>query len=210
MCGRYFIAEEDEELAEIGEKARKSLLADKVYRELGSPIHTVGEIRPTDVAPVIAVNRKGIRSIFPMRWGFTLPGRDTPIINARVETAAQKPTFKDEWARRRCIVPASWYFEWEHLVRNDGRKATGDKFMIQPNGSTHTYLCGLYRFEGNSSVPVFTILTREPGSDELKKIHDRMPLIMPRERIDAWIDPHADPSALLADAQTDMIMEKTL
>ena len=209
MCGRYYIAAEDKELAEIGEIAKKSSLADKMYHSTGKAVLTAGEIRPTDVAPVIAVNRKGIRSIFPMRWGFSLPEKSTPIINARVETVGEKPTFKEEWARHRCIIPASWYFEWEHPVRNDGKKTTGEKFMIQPKGSTHTYLCGLYRFEDPFPIPVFTILTREPGSDTLKKLHDRMPLIMPRERIDDWINPETDPAALLPDARTDMVMEKS-
>ena len=85
------------------------------------------------------------------------------------------------WEKRRCIIPASWYFEWEHLISNTGQKKTGDKYMIQPNGSSMTWLAGLYRIE--DSLPVFAVLTREP-TDELRRIHDRMPLILPKERID--------------------------
>jgi putative SOS response-associated peptidase YedK len=68
-----------------------------------------------------------------------------------------------------------------------------------------TWLCGLYRIE--DTFPVFTVLTREP-SEELSRIHDRMPLIMPKERIDEWISPDSKPEDLLSYALTDMIMEK--
>ena len=122
-----------------------------------------------------------------------------------METAAEKPTFRDAWKSHRCIVPASWYFEWAHLKSPDGKEKTGDKYLIQPAGSSLTWLCGLYRFEGE--YPVFTILTREP-SEELAQIHDRMPLILPKEQIDEWIRPNAKPVKLLAFALTDMVMEK--
>ena len=62
-------------------------------------------------------------------------------------------------------------------------------------------------FEGE--YPVFTILTREP-SEELAQIHDRMPLILPKEQIDEWIRPNAKPEELLAFALTDMVMEKAI
>lgn len=126
-------------------------------------------------------------------------------MNARAETAASKPTFRESWERRRCIVPASWYFEWEHLKGNDGRTKTGDKYMIQPKGSEMTWLCGLYRIE--EGLPVFVVLTREPG-EEIRFIHDRIPLILSKERIDDWIRPDGKPEELLSFALTEMMFEK--
>ena len=167
-----------------------------------SGIKTYGEIRPTDVVPVIAPNRNGNRAVFPMKWGFS--GK-TLLMNARAETAAEKPTFQESWERRRCIVPASWYFEWEHLRGNDGKTHTGDKYMIQPKGSTMTWLCGLYRIE--EGLPVFVVLTREPG-EEIRFIHDRMPLILPENLVNDWINPDADPAELVKAAVTDVIAEK--
>ena len=79
--------------------------------------------------------------------------------------------------------------------------------MIQPNGSSMTWLAGLYRIE--DSLPVFAVLTREP-TDELRRIHDRMPLILPKERIDEWIDPRSNPEELLRFAMTAMVMEKVV
>ena len=199
MCCRYW-ADESPELREIVEEMNGSPLVSKWQKTTG--ITAYGEIRPTNVVPVIASNRSGERSVFPMKWGFT--GR-TLLVNARTETASEKATFKDAWASHRCIVPASWYFEWEHIVSNDGRKKTGQKYLIQPKGSTMTWLCGLYRIE--EGLPVFVILTREPG-EEIRFIHDRMPLILPKELINPWIHPDTRPEELLGEALTDMVYEK--
>ncbi len=77
--------------------------------------------------------------------------------------------------------------------------------MIQPKNARATWLCGLYRMEND--LPVFTILTREPA-EELRRIHDRMPLILPKELIAEWIDPDKKPETLLRYALTDMMAEK--
>ena len=126
-------------------------------------------------------------------------------MNARSETAAVKSTFNEDWKRHRCIVPASWYFEWEHITDSNGKKHTGDKYMLQPKNSSMTWLCGLYRIE--EGLPVFVILTREPG-EEIRFIHDRMPLIMPEELVPEWIRPDRDPGELLSQALTEMVYEK--
>ncbi len=199
MCTRYW-TEESPELRAIVEEMKRSPLAARWQRKTG--IRTYGEIRPTDVAPVIAPDRAGNRAVFPMKWGYT--GRSL-LLNARTETAAVKPTFREDWQRHRCIVPASWYFEWEHLQGNDGRKHIGDKYMIQPRDSSMTWLCGLYRIE--EGLPVFVVLTREPG-EELRFLHDRMPLILPEQYIGEWIRPDTRPEDLLGEALTDMVFEK--
>ena len=152
-------------------------------------------------------NRSGARTVISMVWGFTLPRSSSPLVNARVESASTKPTFKESWERRRCIIPASYYFEWEHLINAATRKAkTGDKYMIQPEESAVTWIAGLYRIEDISGiqVPVFTILTREP-SEEIRFIHDRMPVILPGESVDNWIKPDSKPDEIIKDAMTDMV-----
>ena len=199
MCCRYW-ADESPEIREIVEEMNKSPLVDKWQKTTG--ITTYGEIRPTNVVPVIASNRSGSKTVFPMKWGFK---GQSLLVNARTETAPVKATFKDAWASHRCIVPASWYFEWEHLTGSDGRKKTGDKYLIQPKGSSMTWLCGLYRIE--EGMPVFVVLTREPG-EEIRFIHDRMPLILPTKYVDAWIRPDARPEELIEVATTDMVFEK--
>ena len=205
MCTRFYIEPETKELKEIIAKAKESILCQR-FIEAGKPVLTSGEIRPTDVVPVIAPNRDSRGTVFPMKWGFRFPGR-SPLVNARTETAAEKSTFKEAWEKHRCIIPASWYYEWEHLISNNGKKKAGSKYMIQPKNSNMTWLCGLYRME--EGLPVFTVLTRDPVG-ELSKIHDRMPLILPRERIGSWINPETNPFDLLQYSLTDMVFEKTI
>ena len=106
-------------------------------------------------------------------------------------------------------VPASWYYEWEHFFAPDGRTKTGPKYMIQPKGCKVTYLAGLYRIEEAAGIkyPVFTVLTREPA-EEIRFIHDRMPLIFPKEAVRSWIKPETNPKELIGAALTDMVFEK--
>ena len=201
MCGRYFL-EESPELRPIVEAMNRSPLVRKFQQS--SAVLSQGEIRPTNVAPVIASNKSGHRTVFPMRWGFT--GKSL-LINAKTETAAAKPTFQEAWKSHRCIVPASWYFEWEHLPTTDGKKKTGDKYILQPKGSAVTWMCGLYRME--EDFPCYVILTREP-SEEIRFIHDRMPLMLPEQYIDEWIRLDAHPEEIIRAAQTEIIYEKAV
>ena len=200
MCGRYYL-ENTIEMVPFIEKMMQSPLVRKWNDTTG--VKTSGEIAPTDVVPVIAPNRSGKQSVFPMKWGYQ--GQQKLLINARVETAAEKPTFRDDWKNHRCIVPASYYLEWEHLPLNNGKTKTGDKYAIQPKGSSVTWLCGLYRFE--KEMPVFVILTRD-ADEEIRFIHDRMPLIMPDELVDDWIKTDANPNILIEKALTKMVSEK--
>ena len=199
MCCRYW-TEESPELRVIVEEMNRSSLVRKWHNI--TAVKSYGEIRPTDVVPVIAPDKSGRRAVYPMKWGYT--GKSL-LMNARAETAGQKPTFREDWEKHRCIVPASWYFEWEHRLGNDGKKYTGDKYMIQPKGSAMTWLCGLYRIE--NGLPVFVILTREPG-DEIRFIHDRMPMIMPEELVNTSIRPDVKPEELLPYALTEMVFER--
>ena len=109
MCGRYYIPEEDsaEELRAIIDEVNR--------KNKGAPIKK-GEIRPTDVAPVLANNRAMIPSAFAMKWGYSLPDGKV-VFNARSESASSRPMFQDGMAQRRCLVPAAYYFEWEKRGR---------------------------------------------------------------------------------------------
>ena len=205
MCTRYALEKDLPELKEIADEVLQSLLAQRFVATHARPIVTSGEVRPTDIVPVIAPNAKGLKTVFPMQWGFLNKDNKRTLFNARVETAGEKPTFKDAWQSHRCIIPASYYFEWAHFKSPDGREKTGDKYAIQPSGCTLTWLCGLYRIE--NGYPVFVVLTKAP-TVELSKIHDRMPLMLPKDRIEDWINPSSNPEELLSYALTDMIIEK--
>ena len=108
MCTRFYVEADADEIRDIVSDVQSSQLSDK-FNHAGYAVLTSGEIRPTNVVPVIAPGKNGMRAAFPMRWGFQIPGRSL-VVNARVETAAEKPTFKEAWEKHRCIIPASWYF----------------------------------------------------------------------------------------------------
>ena len=201
MCGRYYL-ENTLEMSPFAERMMRSPLVRRWTDTC--KVKSSGEICPADVVPVIAPDKSGNQAVYPMKWGYK--GRQNLLINARVETAAEKPTFRDDWKSHRCIVPASYYFEWEHLTLNTGKTKTGDKYAIQPKGSSITWLCGLYRIEDN--LPRFVILTKD-AADDIRFIHDRMPLMLPEELIDDWIKPDADPALLIDRALTEMVAEKS-
>lgn len=205
MCTRFYIEPETEEIREFLEEAKRSRLGDRFMRA-GSQVLTSGEIRPTNVVPVIASGKDRKIGAFPMRWGFLVPGGSL-VVNARTETAASKPTFRESWKSHRCIIPASWYYEWEHTKTTTGKVKTGDKYAIQPRGEKMTWLCGLYRME--EGFPVFAVLTKEP-TQYLKSIHDRMPLILPKDMIWEWVRPDSRPEDVLRYAVSDLIAEKAV
>ena len=220
MCTRYY-TELSPELRPIIEAAAKSALADRMVRELGKPVRAGGEVRPTDIAPVIATSPRGSQAVYPMIWGFVLPDQDRtkrsqPLINARSESAHWKPTFRESWERRRCVIPASYYFEWEHIPgdpsseNGSSRRRAGQKYAIQPKGESVTWLAGLYRIE--DGYPHFTVLTRKPEGD-VSAIHDRMPVILPEKMIRSWIRPDTEPAelkAIVSASLTDLILERTV
>ena len=192
MCGRYYIAEDDmtEEIARI--------IDDINRKNTPEGLKTSGEIFPSDVVPVLANSRKQDVQPFAMRWGYSYPG-NRPIINARSETASTKPMFKDGMLQRRCLIPASNYFEWE---KRDGKKI---KHAIRPVGSRMLYLAGIYHLENHEGVitPTFTILTREaaPG---IAFIHHRMPVILPGDYVSDWLNINYKADEVIQSALLDM------
>ena len=197
MCCRYYILPRGVEWDPILEAAESARVLGR-FRQAGLSLVRRGEVGPMDLAPVLAPDRQGGSQIFPMRWGFRLPGpKPGLLINARVETASKKPTFREAWAGHRCAVPASGYFEWDRAPGPRGAAKPGAKYVITAPGAPILWLCGLYRVE--AGLPVFVILTRDPAPG-LEAIHDRMPLILPPQAVPAWVDPNRPPEPLLSQA----------
>ena len=189
MCGRFYIAEEDkaEELQHIID------MMNRKYNGAAG-IKMYGEIRPTDTIVTIANGQSMQQGVFAMRWGYTMPD-GKPMFNARSETAAVKPLFADGMKQRRCLIPATCYFEWEK------RGEEKIKYAIAPQGSEMIYLAGIYRRESNQAA--CSILTRE-AAECVVHIHHRMPVILPAEAILDWLNPRYDAVEVLRAAQTNM------
>ena len=186
MCGRFYIPDEDsnEELQRI---------INHLNRVKSTPVKT-GEVCPTDVAAVIANSKAMNPTPFAMKWGYTMDNR-APIINARSESAAEKPLFRDGMQQRRCLIPAAHYFEWERRGKQKIKNA------IKPVGSESMYRAGIYRI--NHGTAEFTILTREPGAC-IRHIHDRMPVILPRDILADWLNMRYNAADVLKSALTEM------
>ncbi len=185
MCGRYFIAS-DEPGADI------AAIVDALNRgKSAGAFKSSGEICPGDTVPVVANSRALNPRPFAMHWGYRGASGGL-LFNARSETAAHKPTFRDGMAARRCAVPASWYFEWKQQGSGKIKYAIGED---EPDGML--WLAGIYRLE--QSGPAFTILTRNP-SPVIALIHNRMPCILPREAVGDWLSTRYDAGEVLQSA----------
>ena len=99
-------------LSPIITRAQQLPLADTIRNTMSRSAEMSGNIRPTDMAAVFAPNKQGNMAVFPMIWSFTVERSSKPLINCRIETVDRKPVWKDSWFRRRCVIPASWYYEW--------------------------------------------------------------------------------------------------
>ena len=202
MCTRFYL-DNTIQLENYGKQAKNTSLGRMMQERL--PVNRTkmsGEILPEMMAPVVASNRNFERTVFPMLWGYHLGDKAPLLVNARVETAKVKPTFMDSWMAHRCVIPCSWYFEWEHVPQANGKKAAGTKYRLQPKDGMITWICGLYRMEGQ--FPHFVVLTQDAAED-IAFIHDRMPLMLPEDAVEDWINPkNSNPAKLLPLALTEM------
>jgi putative SOS response-associated peptidase YedK len=167
LCGRYFIESNDNELTEIIAAAERSAAGYSAPVPFNS-----GEIFPGAAAPVITAERE----VKFMTWGFPDWTGKRPHINARSETAAAARTFREAMAVRRCIIPASSYYEWKSID-----KKQKEKYEFRLPDRSPLYMAGIYSPDGR-----FAVLTRE-AAPELSEIHDRMPVILLKERTTAWL-----------------------
>ena len=165
MCGRYqFTAEQCEEIRQI---------ADAIQKKYGTGSWKPGEIRPTAAAPVLTgAGNEAVPRL--MRWGYQLPG--TLVINARAETAAEKPLFRDSVRSRRCLIPSTGFYEWDSEKR---------KYLFTLPQKGALYMAGLYDRRGGEDC--YCILTTAPNAS-MRPIHDRMPLILTGEQRHRWLD----------------------
>ena len=172
MCGRYYVEIDNDELQEIFKEVQRNTSGTEQLSFNMSAI----EIFPTNIVPI----RISGKEYCQMQWGFS--GYDgKPIINARSETADIKPTFRDPIQTRRCLIPASGYYEWQKAGK------TKQKYAFTLPDKKVMYMAGCYRVEESRQLPCFVILT-QPASEKLECIHPRMPVIIPQYRIGEWFD----------------------
>ncbi|GAA3843449.1 SOS response-associated peptidase [Sphaerisporangium flaviroseum] len=210
MCGRYASTKKRQELLEefdIGLDATPDELppdynvapTKKVYAVLTRPHEPAkGEEGDGKAEPT--------RQLRVLKWGLVPswakdPSVGSRMINARVETLAEKPSFRRALAQRRCLLPADGYYEW---YRAD--KKSKQPYFIHPSDGGLMAMAGLYEFWKDPTradddplkwLVTCTVITTT-AEDSLGHIHDRMPVVVARDRWADWLDPgHTEPGKVL-------------
>lgn len=183
MCGRFTLATSPEEIARLFDLAGAPAMEPRY------------NIAPTQSVPNCRVlEAEGRRHLDELRWGLVPFWADDPsignrMINARSETVASKPAFRAAFRRRRCLVPATGFYEWKKEA--DGKQP----YLFCRKDRRPFALAGLWESwsdeDDGEHLETFTILTREADS-LVSPYHSRMPVILQSSLFDVWLDPAQD------------------
>ncbi len=179
MCGRFALIANAQQIAE----------------EFQVPAETVGPLAPRyNIAPsqpVLAVRERadGSREVTHFAWGLVPSWASDPtignrLINVRAETAAEKPAFRNAFRRRRCIIPASGFYEWAK------QGAVKQPYFFRPRKEPLMGFAALWEIWNGPNgelVETCAILTI-PAVEPVRRLHDRMPAILTHERYAPWLD----------------------
>jgi len=202
MCGRFAASASTEEIVETFD-------VDVVVDE---PVPTFNAA-PTDPVPAVVerIDRESghvVRKLVTPRWGLVPswskgPGGGARMINARAETVATRPAFAKAFASRRCLVPADGYYEWVSGEGPGGRPLK-QPWFIRPAGGGLMALAGIYEFWRDPDAPApagwlttCAVITTT-ATDDVGRIHDRMPMVVRPRDWDPWLDPHLTDAAAVA------------
>jgi len=196
MCGRYAIISAPEEIRRLFRYAEQPNFPPRY------------NVAPTQPIPLVRI-AEGARHFALMRWGLLPawvkdPRAFTLLINARAETALEKPAFRNAMKRRRCLIPADGFYEWR---REGARK---QPFFIRRRDRAPFAFAGLWETwsgPGGEEIDTAAILTTQ-ANETLRALHHRMPVILPPEAFDLWLDEATDVRAaasLLVPAADDQL-----
>jgi putative SOS response-associated peptidase YedK len=189
MCTRYVLLKEHlrEILARLGLEADPNLVSRY-------------NIAPGSLIPAVRNSKPGPKhEVVPLRWGLVPSWAQsdegaTQLVNARAETLATKPSFRDALRTRRCLIPASGFYEWEHR----GRARQPWLFRLQ--GDRPFGFAGLWdtwRAPDGSALETCAVITTEPNA-LMRPIHHRMPVLLTPEQFAPWLDARVTDPAELA------------
>lgn len=179
MCGRFALISPDQDLAVQFDLPSVPALA---------PRYNIAPTQPVAVVRVAA--GAATRELALLHWGLVPFWAQDPkigarMINARAETAAEKPSFRAAFRRRRCLVVADGFYEWQKL--NGGKQP----FFIRLQDGRPFAFAGLWeswRGQDDAVLESCTLLTTEPN-DLMRALHNRMPVILPEQDYALWLDP---------------------
>ena len=177
MCGRYLISADAQTIADH-------------FGLMPAPEHTPRwNVAPGQDIPIVRSERDGTRTWSQVRWGLVPHWSKDPtigqrMINARSETASDKPSFRTPLKKRRCLIPTDGFYEWS--ATDDGKQP----WCIRAEGAGLFALAGLWELwrKGDTPLETCTILTTTPNR-MIRPIHDRMPVIVTPADYNLWLDP---------------------
>ncbi len=190
MCGRYSLTLPEEAMRQLFDLPAAAWMQPRF------------NIAPSQIAPVLRLDDDGGGGgglvLDGMTWGLIPSWSKEPLtnkgqINARSETAAEKPTFRAAFHRRRCLIPTDGFYEWQKV---EGGK---QPYWISRSDGAPFVFAGLWETWGDShgsEVVSFAILTTT-AAESIRPIHHRMPVILDRPNFAAWLDPKETPKAAL-------------
>jgi putative SOS response-associated peptidase YedK len=189
MCGRFTLYSSPVVLAREFELGALPLLL---------PRYNIAPTQP--VALVRCAAENGVRQWALARWGLVPSWADDVkigqrMINARSETVAEKPSFRSAFRRRRCLVPADGYYEWQAATAGPKRPFYIHRVDDRPLAIAGLWEC--WQAPDGTQLETCTLLTTA-ANDRLRPIHDRMPVFLDEPSRHVWLDPHSPSPALLA------------
>jgi putative SOS response-associated peptidase YedK len=202
MCGRYAATKDPAKLIEEFDAvdATEGAAPSADYNVAPTKnVLTVVQRHPRDAEGTVLDDEPAVRSLRVMRWGLVPfwakdPSVGNRMINTRAETATEKPAFRKALSRSRCLVPADGWFEWRQTV-DGGKKGPKEPFFMTSGDGSSLAFAGIWeswrdRTQDDDADPLitFSVLTTD-AVGQLADIHNRMPLLMPRNRWSQWLDP---------------------
>lgn len=187
MCGRYASTKNGSQLADVFD----------AEDDTDGALAPSWNVAPTDPVPI--VRSAGRRSVAVARWGlrplWAAKAKPFSMINARAETVVTAPAYRAAFARRRCLVPADGWYEWQRRPDGPGKQPY---FMCPARSGDPLVFAGLWEPGGESGPATCTVVTLA-AAGQLAAVHDRMPLLLAPERWAAWLgeEPVGDPAELL-------------
>lgn len=183
MCGRYVLSATPEQLQQEFNLAELPTIESRYNIAPSQPMAIITNDAPQEVTLV--------------KWGLVPhwskdPAIGNKMINARSETAAEKPSFRASFKYRRCVIPASGFYEWK---KTDNGKIPQYIYLQDEPVFSFAGLWSVWTDPEGGELWTATILTTD-ANDKMKSLHDRMPVILPRESRELWLDKEADPAAL--------------
>ena len=189
MCGRYSL--------DNGSPNRKLLAIINMMEKNYPGEYKTGEIFPGDTAPAI-IEQNGKIVAVPAVFGFPGFHEGKLLINARSETASEKPAFSESMKNQRMILPATGFFEWSHDMSRT-------KYQFTVEASRVFYLCGIYKLVDGQYR--FVILTRA-ANESMIETHDRMPVIATEQEVRSYLSDYASAMKIISSAAPRLTREQ--